>query len=163
MIGGRHEARHRLAAVNCRWTTITTGVRARDIAVLPRALTLVESNHPDHQPLAEELLTRLLPHTGQAIRVGITGAPGAGQEHVHRSPGHALVRAGRQCGRAGGRSVERHQRRQHPGRQDTDGAVVGRDRTPSFAPPPRRARWAAWRERRARACWSAKPPATTSC
>ena len=46
------------------------GVRAGDVAVLARALTLIESSSPHHQPLAEELLTKLLPHTGQSIRVG---------------------------------------------------------------------------------------------
>jgi GTPase len=55
------------------------GVRSRDITILARALTLIESNNPDHQLQAEALLTRLLPHTGQAIRVGVTGAPGVGK------------------------------------------------------------------------------------
>src|SRR5206468_12249651 len=55
------------------------GVRAGDVAVLARALTLIESSSPRHQPQAEELLTRLLPHTGKAVRVGITGVPGVGK------------------------------------------------------------------------------------
>jgi LAO/AO transport system kinase len=54
-------------------------VRACDVAILARALTLIESSSPRHQPLAEQLLTRLLPHTGQSIRVGITGVPGVGK------------------------------------------------------------------------------------
>ena len=53
------------------------GVRAGEIAVVARALTLVESSNPQHQLLAEQLLTRLMPFTGGSIRVGITGAPGA--------------------------------------------------------------------------------------
>jgi LAO/AO transport system kinase len=48
------------------------GVRAGETAILARALTLIESHNPKHQKLAEELLARLLSHTGQAIRVGIT-------------------------------------------------------------------------------------------
>src|SRR4051794_34222359 len=55
------------------------GVRAGAVAALARALTLVESSNPRHQQLAEALLTRLLPHTGQSVRVGITGVPGVGK------------------------------------------------------------------------------------
>jgi LAO/AO transport system kinase len=71
-----------------------TGVRAGDVAVLARALTLIESSSPRHQPLAEELLTRLLPLTGRAIRVGITGAPGAGKSTFIETLGLRLVRRG---------------------------------------------------------------------
>ncbi len=71
------------------------GVRAGDRAVLARALTLIESNSPRHQPLAERLLTRLLPHTGGAIRVGITGSPGAGKSTFIDALGVQLVRQGR--------------------------------------------------------------------
>ena len=39
-----------------------------ELRVVDRALTLIESNSPSHQPLAERLLTRLLPHTGHSIR-----------------------------------------------------------------------------------------------
>ncbi len=70
------------------------GVFARDIAVLPRALTLAESNHPRHQRLAEELLTRLMPHTGGSIRVGITGAPGVGKSTFIEALGLHLVNHG---------------------------------------------------------------------
>jgi LAO/AO transport system kinase len=72
-----------------------TGVRNRDIAVLPRALTLIESNHPDHQLQAEELLTRLLPFTGNAIRVGISGAPGVGKSTFIESLGLQLTGQGK--------------------------------------------------------------------
>src|SRR4051794_27754157 len=71
-----------------------TGVRAGDIAVLARALTLIESSSPRHQPLAEALLTRLLPHTGRAIRVGITGVPGVGKSTFIEALGLHLVRRG---------------------------------------------------------------------
>ncbi|MEX2186670.1 MAG: methylmalonyl Co-A mutase-associated GTPase MeaB [Pirellulales bacterium] len=72
------------------------GVLARDIAILPRALTLVESNNPRHETIAEELLTRLLPHTGNAIRVGITGAPGAGKSTFIEALGLYLTGLGKQ-------------------------------------------------------------------
>lgn len=55
------------------------GVLAGDRAVLGRAITIVESHAAKHQALAGELLTRLMPHAGAAIRVGITGVPGVGK------------------------------------------------------------------------------------
>jgi LAO/AO transport system kinase len=71
------------------------GVRSCDITILPRALTLIESNNPEHQLQAEELLTRLLPYTGGAIRVGITGAPGVGKSTFIESLGLHLTGNGR--------------------------------------------------------------------
>lgn len=59
--------------------TYVEGVRAGDRAVLARAITLVESEHPRHAALAQEVLTRLLPHTGRSRRVGISGVPGVGK------------------------------------------------------------------------------------
>lgn len=55
------------------------GVLNRERAILGRAITLVESNAPQHIDMAQAVLQRLLPHTGQAIRVGITGVPGVGK------------------------------------------------------------------------------------
>ena len=55
------------------------GVLAGDRTTLGRAITLVESTRPEHQALAQQLLIRLLPHAGNAQRVGITGVPGAGK------------------------------------------------------------------------------------
>src|SRR5689334_6733485 len=70
------------------------GVRSADFAVLARALTLIESNNPSHAPLADALLSRLLPHAGEAIRVGITGAPGVGKSTFIESLGLHLVKGG---------------------------------------------------------------------
>jgi LAO/AO transport system kinase len=70
------------------------GVRAGDVAVLARALTLIESSSPRHQPFAENLLTRLLPYTGQSIRVGITGAPGVGKSTFIEALGTLLIHRG---------------------------------------------------------------------
>jgi LAO/AO transport system kinase len=70
------------------------GVRAGDVVVLARALTLIESNSPRHQALAEALLTRLLPHTGRAVRVGITGVPGVGKSTFIEALGLHLLRGG---------------------------------------------------------------------
>ncbi|MFD6415513.1 methylmalonyl Co-A mutase-associated GTPase MeaB [Streptomyces sp. NPDC060194] len=48
-------------------------------AVVARAITLVESTRPDHRALAQELLTALLPHSGRARRIGVSGVPGVGK------------------------------------------------------------------------------------
>src|ERR1700730_14280137 len=58
---------------------LARGIRAGERAVLARAITLVESKRADHQKAAHRLVQELLPATGQAIRVGITGAPGVGK------------------------------------------------------------------------------------
>lgn len=71
------------------------GVRSGDVAILARTLTLIESSSRRHKQLAEELLTHLLPHTGGAIRVGITGAPGTGKSTFIDALGVDLVRGGR--------------------------------------------------------------------
>ena len=72
-----------------------TGVRGGDRAVLGRAITLIESRHEQHQDLAEQLLTRLMPDTGRAIRVGITGVPGVGKSTFIDALGTSLTAAGR--------------------------------------------------------------------
>jgi LAO/AO transport system kinase len=71
------------------------GVLAGDIGILSRAITLVESNHPAHEALAQELLTRLLPETGNSIRVGITGVPGAGKSTLIEALGCQLCDQGK--------------------------------------------------------------------
>lgn len=54
-------------------------VRAGERAVLARAITLIESKRADHRGAARALVQDLLPQTGQAMRVGITGTPGVGK------------------------------------------------------------------------------------
>lgn len=54
-------------------------VLAGERAAIARAITLVESRRADHREQAQELLAELLPHTGNAQRVGISGVPGAGK------------------------------------------------------------------------------------
>ncbi|MDG2529216.1 methylmalonyl Co-A mutase-associated GTPase MeaB [Caulobacter endophyticus] len=67
---------------------------AGERAALARAITLVESRRADHQAAARELLQRLMPHTGRAQRVGITGVPGAGKSTTIESLGCTLTAAG---------------------------------------------------------------------
>jgi LAO/AO transport system kinase len=54
-------------------------VLAGDRAAIARAITLVESRRADHRAQAQQLLATLLPHTGNARRVGISGVPGVGK------------------------------------------------------------------------------------
>jgi LAO/AO transport system kinase len=58
---------------------LATALRAGDRRALARAVTLVESTRADHRAEAERLIEMLLPHTGAATRLGITGPPGAGK------------------------------------------------------------------------------------
>ncbi len=59
--------------------TLTRRLRGGDRAMLARAITLIESKRADHQNKAHALVQELLPQTGSAVRVGITGAPGVGK------------------------------------------------------------------------------------
>ncbi|BBC93057.1 methylmalonyl Co-A mutase-associated GTPase MeaB [Streptomyces griseofuscus] len=59
--------------------TYVKGVLDGKRALVARAITLVESTRPQHRVLAQELLTRLLPHSGRARRIGISGVPGVGK------------------------------------------------------------------------------------
>ena len=69
-------------------------LRAGDRAALARAITLVESRKPEHQFLARQLVQNLLPYTGTAMRVGITGVPGVGKSTTIDTLGSNLVAAG---------------------------------------------------------------------
>src|SRR3954453_893015 len=59
--------------------TYVKGVLDGKRAIVARAITLVESTRPGHRALAQELLTELLPHSGRARRIGISGVPGVGK------------------------------------------------------------------------------------
>ncbi|MCP4804847.1 MAG: methylmalonyl Co-A mutase-associated GTPase MeaB [Proteobacteria bacterium] len=61
---------------------------------LARAITLVESKRADHREQASALLEELMPHTGDAIRVGVTGVPGVGKSTFIEALGLKLVEAG---------------------------------------------------------------------
>jgi LAO/AO transport system kinase len=66
-------------------------VLARSRAGIARAITLVESSRSDHRILAQHVLTRLLPHAGEAQRVGITGVPGVGKSTFIDALGGQLI------------------------------------------------------------------------
>jgi LAO/AO transport system kinase len=74
---------------------LVQGVRTGDRALLGQAITLVESDHPDDQQRAQEMLTELLPFTGAAHRVGISGVPGVGKSTFIDALGMLLLGEGR--------------------------------------------------------------------
>lgn len=66
------------------------GVLSGDRTMLARTITLIESNAKKHRELADQVLKKLLPHTGNSIRVGITGVPGAGKSTLIEAFGSIL-------------------------------------------------------------------------
>jgi LAO/AO transport system kinase len=75
--------------------TLADKVLAGDRRALARAITLVESQKPDHRAKAEALLERLLPASGKAIRLGISGPPGVGKSTFIEAFGQYAIAQGR--------------------------------------------------------------------
>jgi LAO/AO transport system kinase len=75
-------------------STLTKDIRAGRRSALARAITLIESKRADHQATARELVQALLPHSGTAIRVGITGSPGVGKSTTIDALGTFLIERG---------------------------------------------------------------------
>ncbi len=73
---------------------LASGVRAGDRAVLSRAITLAESSRADDQELAQELLVEVMPETGRAVRLGMTGVPGAGKSTMIEALGMHVIGEG---------------------------------------------------------------------
>ncbi|AZA09254.1 methylmalonyl Co-A mutase-associated GTPase MeaB [Corynebacterium pseudopelargi] len=71
------------------------GVRAGNRTLMSRAITLLESTAAAHRVLAQELLVRLLPFSGNALRVGITGVPGVGKSTFIEALGMHLIGEGK--------------------------------------------------------------------
>ncbi len=61
---------------------------------MAKAITLLESTRADHRAQADELLTALLPHTGRALRLGISGVPGVGKSTFIEALGLYLIAQG---------------------------------------------------------------------
>jgi LAO/AO transport system kinase len=73
---------------------LAAAVRGGDRAVLPRAITLVESTRADHHERAQQLLLELMPAAGNAHHVGITGVPGVGKSTAIEALGMYLIERG---------------------------------------------------------------------
>jgi len=72
----------------------TQGVVSRNRLVMAKTITLIESTLPAHQETARAIMDALLPHTGKAVRLGITGVPGAGKSTFIESFGMMLTEKG---------------------------------------------------------------------
>ncbi len=84
----------RPAAAAVKLDDYVKGVRSGDRAMLARAITLVESSKPEHARLAQDMLQALLPSTGRALRLGVTGVPGVGKSTTIDQLGMNLIAAG---------------------------------------------------------------------
>ena len=73
---------------------LVDGVRARQLRPLAKTITLIESQRTDHQARAHAVLEALLPHTGSAMRVGISGVPGVGKSTFIEALGLYLIEQG---------------------------------------------------------------------
>lgn len=72
-----------------------TGLQQGNIAILSRAITLIESTKTEHQQLATQLIDAILPLTGKSVRIGITGVPGVGKSTFIESFGMHLIDQGK--------------------------------------------------------------------
>ncbi len=72
------------------------GILAGDRTILARAITLIESSRVADRELAEQIIEDCLPHSGNSIRVGITGVPGAGKSSLIEGLGTYLIEEHRQ-------------------------------------------------------------------
>ncbi|MBN2829082.1 MAG: methylmalonyl Co-A mutase-associated GTPase MeaB [Candidatus Cloacimonetes bacterium] len=70
------------------------GIIEQDRIILARAITLVESNSEKHIMNAQELIKKILPHSGNSIRIGVTGVPGAGKSTLIETLGLNLIKKG---------------------------------------------------------------------
>ena len=73
---------------------LADAIRSGDRSALARAITLVESTRPDHRERAQELLLELMPESGSAMHVGITGVPGVGKSTTIEALGLHLIDQG---------------------------------------------------------------------
>lgn len=70
------------------------GVLDKDMRVLSKTITLIESSRSDHKVLSRQVIDSLIPHAGKAVRLGITGVPGAGKSTFIESLGMYLIEQG---------------------------------------------------------------------
>lgn len=96
-----YKNRRRTAAPALTVNDYVEGIRKGDVSILGRAVTLVESTAEQHQVIAQEVIEKCLPYSGNSRRIGITGVPGAGKStsidvfglHVIKNGGKLAVLA----------------------------------------------------------------------
>ena len=134
------------------------GIVKGDITTLSRAVTLVESVKPEHQTIAQEVIEKCLPYSGNSIRIGISGVPGAGKSTSIDVFGlHVLEKYD---GKLAVLAID-------PSSERSKGSILG-DKTrmeklsvhpKSFIrPSPRQVRWVAWHARRVKRLCFVKLP-----
>lgn len=74
---------------------LVKGILNKDRVALSRAITIIESNNPDHFIKANEIINSCLPHANQSIRIGITGVPGVGKSTFIEAFGKQLTALGK--------------------------------------------------------------------
>lgn len=134
------------------------GIVKGDVTILSRAVTLVESVKPEHQAIAQEVIEKCLPYSGNSVRVGISGVPGAGKSTSIDVFGlHVLEKYG---GKLAVLAID-------PSSERSKGSILGDKRAwrnspfipnPLSVPVPRQVRWAVWRVRRVKRLYFAKLP-----
>ena len=121
------------------------GIVKGDVTILSRAVTLVESVKPEHQAIAQEVIEKCLPYSGNSVRVGISGVPGAGKSTSIDVFGlHVLEKYG---GKLAVLAID-------PSSERSKGSISN----PLSVPVPRQVRWAVWRVRRVKRLYFAKLP-----
>ncbi|MGQ8335947.1 methylmalonyl Co-A mutase-associated GTPase MeaB [Sunxiuqinia sp. A32] len=70
------------------------GILGGNITLLSKAVTLVESSKKEHQEIAQEIIVKCLPHSGNSVRIGITGVPGVGKSTFIESMGKYITDQG---------------------------------------------------------------------
>jgi len=93
----KSDNKHKVTSSNKKILSVdeyVNGVVNFDRNILARTITLIESNKPDHQELAQQVLTKLLPYSGNSLRIGVTGVPGAGKSTLIESFGMYLIGLG---------------------------------------------------------------------
>jgi len=73
---------------------LADAVRGGDRRALARAITLIESTHPEHQDRAGALIEQMLPHAGNSVRLGVSGAPGVGKSTFIEAFGLHVIGSG---------------------------------------------------------------------
>jgi len=71
------------------------GILNGDITILSQAVTLVESSKPEHQEIAQEIIIKCLPFSGNSVRIGITGVPGVGKSTFIEAMGKHITSQGK--------------------------------------------------------------------
>ncbi len=104
-------ARRRLTAAD-----YVEGIIKGNVTILGQAVTLVESTNPQHQAIAQEVIEKCLPYSGNSIRIGISGVPGAGKStSIDEFGMHVLQRTG---GRLAVLAID-------PSSEKTKGSILG--------------------------------------